>query len=279
MTDHHRAPSISILICTLNDRISIVPAMLLAEREDVNYVVSFQYTDDLFLQSIPPELKRRSDVVLLLSPGIGLCANRNNACRHCRAPIGMIADDDSPLSNELIDALISAFSADPQLDIACFEGRRIALRFTPAMPQFDTRFGLGSSYLSCGEEEVLLHQAKTFGLRVRTIATPASTSAAACPPPSPWSRIATDVRVRRSWGALQYMKHSLLVSFLHILAYAFFVRHRRTDSEQRVGFRESIRIFRDMFDGLRYIVTHPLNDAAAEDVPLDFQPIDIFKLP
>ena len=38
---------LSLLICTINDRITGVPEMLLPERPDVEYVVSFQYTDPM----------------------------------------------------------------------------------------------------------------------------------------------------------------------------------------------------------------------------------------
>ena len=50
---------LSILICTINDRITAVPDMLLPPCEEVCYVISMQYTDDLFLSQIPSVLYER----------------------------------------------------------------------------------------------------------------------------------------------------------------------------------------------------------------------------
>ena len=42
-----------VLVCTLDEGITRVPHLLKPEREDVRYVVSFQYTDEKFLSFIP----------------------------------------------------------------------------------------------------------------------------------------------------------------------------------------------------------------------------------
>lgn len=269
---------LSILICTLNDRIASVPCILLPVCEEVVYVVSFQYTDSMFLDMVPEELASRPDVMLLPSPGVGLSANRNNAMRHCQTPYAVIADDDSVYSLALLKEIILTFQQRPQLDILTFADGRLAFRLTPDIPQFDTRFGLGSAYLSCGEEEVLLCQARKLGLSVAELpSAPCVTGSAR------WNLLAEDQRARRSWGALQYMTHSTTVAFLRIvgksLTLPLTAPHTAATTEDARMRTSRWRVFKDMIDGLRYIIRHPLNDSVAEEIPLDFQPIDIWKMP
>lgn len=272
---------LSVLICTLNDRIQTVPRILLPECETLHYVVSFQYTDPMFLDMIPEELSRRSDVTLLPFPDVGLSANRNNALRHCSTPYAIISDDDTPFTAQLYHDVLATFHQAPQLDLLVFGDNRLALRPTPRMPQFDTRFGLGSAFLSCGEEEVFIHQAHVLGLNTRHTDFPSYPAER-----EPWSLLPTDTRIRRSWGALQYMKHTTVGAFARIIAKALFTPQPQPPAPSvstplpfsvRLTYRW--RLFRDLLDGLRYIITHPLNDAIAEEVPLDFQPIDIWRMP
>lgn len=262
---------ISVLICTLNDRIMYVPRVLQPECEAVHYVVSFQYTNDMFLDMIPDELSRRSDVTLLMLTQSGLCLNRNNALRACPTPYAVIADDDTHYTATMLDEIVETFSNDDELDIIVFGDNRLAFRITQHTPQFDSRFGLGSEYLSCGEEEVMLHQARTFGMKVLQREFDDYNN-----PRSPWDQMAYDKRVRRSWGALQYMQGSAVGAFFRIVSKSLTMQIPN-DNSSPVASRW--QCFRDMFDGLRYIVTHPLNESIAEDVPLDFQPIDIWRMP
>lgn len=267
---------ISVLIATINDRIQHVPRILLPECEDVCYVVSFQYTDEMFLDMIPAELTARTDVTLLTMGEVGLSANRNNALRFCRTSYAVVADDDTRYDRQLLSDLLDAFRRDPALDIAVFGDNRLAFRLSPLMPRFDTRFGLGSGYLSCGEEEVLIHQAKAYGLKTRRFSFPSYV-----PERTPWSLLSRDQRERRSWGALQYMCHNSCVAFLRILwrVMTLPIDESTPQAVSHHRFGDRWRIFRDMFDGLRYIMTHPLNDSVAEEIPLDFQPIDIWRMP
>ena len=258
---------LSVLICTLNDRITTVPRVLLPECEDICYVVSFQYTDPMFLSMVPDELKQRRDVTVLLFPDVGLSANRNNALRGCLTPYAVISDDDTPYSRALFDDILATFAASPQLDIITFADHRLAFRLSAQLPQFDTRFGLGSAYLSCGEEEVLLHQARVFGLNVRECHFASYQSNRIL-----WAQLPYDKRTRRSWGALQYMKHSTATAFIRIVWKSLSVNPQGDTIS-------CLDVFRDLFDGLRYIITHPLNDSVAEEIPLDFQPIDIWQMP
>lgn len=260
-------PEISVLICTLNDRILNVPRILLAECDEINYVVAFQYTDQMFYDMIPQELLVRKDVTVCPSSEVGLCANRNNALRNCKTRFAVIADDDTFYSKEFLFEVVEKFRKDTNLDIITFAYNRLALRLSPNLPQFDTRFGIGSAFLSCGEEEVFVHQAKTFGLHVKTVSFKSFVTSDV-----QWQQLTQDKRMRRSWGALQYMKHSTTVAFMQIL----FKCIRMHIPEASVS---RWQIFCDMLDGLRYIISHPLNDSIAEEIPLDFQPIDIWRMP
>ena len=51
-----------VLVCTLDEGITRVPHLLKPEREDVRYVVSFQYSDEKFLSLIPDALRREDAV-------------------------------------------------------------------------------------------------------------------------------------------------------------------------------------------------------------------------
>lgn len=269
--------ALSVLICTLNDRITTVPRILLPECEDVRYVISFQYTDDLFLDMIPESLRSRRDVSIHSITETGLSRNRNNALRNCTTPFALVCDDDTPFTAETLRGIFAAFLADTSLDVVVVDNCRLAFRVSERIPHFDTRFGLGSAYLSCGEEEVLLHQAKTYGLSIRHLSFDAHFGER-----RQWAQMRSEKRVRRSWGALQYMKHSTIVAFFRILYKVFHLRsahYRAVADEAPFTFRERWTIFCDMLDGLRYIVTHPLNDSIAEEIPLDFQPIDIWRMP
>ena len=112
---------LSLLICTINDRITGVPEMLLRERPDVEYVVSFQYTDPMFLDMVPDVLRTRTDVRFFPFLGAGLSANRNNALRHCSTALAIIADDDARYTDDDLTAVIRLAEEHPEVDIFCLE--------------------------------------------------------------------------------------------------------------------------------------------------------------
>lgn len=243
-------PKLSILICTLNDRIKTVGDMLLEPRDEIRYVISFQYTDDIFADMFPQSLKERSDVTVLPLPGVGLSANRNNSLKHCKTPLAILSDDDVKYTHELLDGVIQQFEASPDLDILRYQRGRLALRIHPLLPEFDSRFGLGSAYLACGEEEVFLHKCKHLGFTIADIDAPLCIGSQ----PLPWRRFPHDKRVRRSWGALQGVTHgSYFTALLKVIQHAIRVPAAR--SAHRI--RQRWQFFRDMYDGLRYITDHP----------------------
>ena len=190
---------INILVATIDSGIEKVPDLLMEPRSDLKYYISHQVTDNLF-SSIPENLKRE-DVVIEQITGRGLCRNRNNALAMADGDIAMLADDDVRYNHQYITNVLSAFTEDQEMDVACFkiatpEGDpeykdytaysyllnkeshhyistlEIAFRLDKIKSKnisFDERFGLGSRLNSFGEESVFIHDCIKAGLQVKYI--------------------------------------------------------------------------------------------------------------
>lgn len=288
------SPILSVLISTLNDRIINVCDMLLPEKHsNICYIVSFQYTDSMFLEMLPDVLKQRSDVKILPFPATGLCKNRNNCLRHCTTPLALICDDDIRFSSKQFDEIISLFSSNSTDDVIHFSNHTIALRMSVNLPMFDTRFGVGSARLSCGENEIFFHQARLYGFKVRHLNRSSSghlfEDDALQLSSMSWNRYPYDKKVRRTWGALQYMLHRSFTAPFYIIFQAItYPFKKEAGTFEASSYSKNSLIHRlykrwlfllDMLDGLHYIITNPLNDSIAEEIPIDFQPIDIWKMP
>ena len=187
---------LNILISTHNSKVENIPSLFLPYREDVSYIISYQYDDDEFLALIPKEFKR-DDVKFLPIKELGLCKNRNNALLYADGDIALIADDDVRYTNEYLDRVKEVFEQNPTTDVALFkiktqdneppmkryplaQGRykvmkgyypssiEMALRVSSVKGKvfFDERFGLGSEYLNSGEEEVFIKDCLKNSLRV-----------------------------------------------------------------------------------------------------------------
>ena len=259
---------LSVLISTINDRIQSVPKMLLPRHEDICYLVSYQYTLPEFLDEIPAELTTREDVMVLPHPTMGLSVNRNNSLRNCRTELALLADDDTVFSLERLEKIIETFDAHPEVQIACFQAVKadgsplknyvdyefnyedrprgtyfssceIAMRTDVQLPEFDVRFGLGSEYLSCGEEEIFIHQANKNGLTVRYFPYPICELLVG---ETTGQRFQLDTRVRRSKGAVLCVMHGFVGGFLRIVKTAMMQKNHRW------------RAFRDMWDGMKYVL-------------------------
>ena len=185
--------TLEILICTLDDGINNIPALLLEPREGISYLVSWQHGDNKDIE-LPKELKR-DDVKICDLEGRGLSRNRNNCLRHASGDILLIADDDCKYAPEQLDAIIEIFDRNPSLSLATFRmasehnnktypnhefslakppkgyyvsSIEIALRRAKAGHlQFDERFGLGAPVFQCCEEELFVEQAVEDGLVCR----------------------------------------------------------------------------------------------------------------
>ncbi len=235
-------PTLQVLVCTINEGIGRIADALCAPREDVGYVVSWQITQDAAASTLPQQLIERKDVCVVTLRGKGLSANRNNALRHATAPLLLIADDDCRYCDDYFNTIIRAFSEKPEADILAFQGVdedgrpmrnypkysfeyrnrprftyftswELALRNSPRLPRFDVRFGLGSDYLACGEEEIFVHEASLRGLKIffipeTIVSTRRETTG---------KRFETDSRVQRSKGAVLCILHGAAGAFLRSL--------------------------------------------------------------
>lgn len=261
---------LNVLICTLNDGIAKVSDILLPQRADVDYIVSMQYTQEAYLQQIPQVLHERTDVRVVTLPGKGLSRNRNNALKHASGDIALIADDDVRYCDEYFDRVIAAFAKDQKLDVAQFmikaldggyikdypqysytypcvakgmyvTSPEIALRVASVQGRlfFDERFGLGSPYFVCGEEEVLFYDAYHMGLTIRFF----PEYAVEAPSDSTGMRTYTDEKVMMAKGAVHYYLHGV-TSWLRMFKFAL------TSALSRQG-RFDV-LLRNTFKGIDY---------------------------
>ncbi len=262
---------LQILICTIDEGIVNIPHQLCEPRPDVGYLVSWQQTEGFSPPHLPQAIVSRPDVTVVTLAGKGLSANRNNALRHARPDcLLLIADDDSCYTHQYFDTIIKAFDRHPKAQILTFQAIdedsrpmrnysptsfeykerprfttfsswEIAMRNSPVLPHFDERFGLGSAYLACGEEEVFLHQASLAGIKITYIPevivrTRRFTTG---------QRFATDVRVRRSKGAVLCLIHGPFSAWLRcVKAAALYSRLRP---------RLFLSTLSDLVSGIRYI--------------------------
>lgn len=262
---------LNVLICTLNEGIKDVDQILLPERFDVNYIVSFQYTDDSFVSLVPKSLLQRKDVLLSQLKGKGLSKNRNNAFAHATGDILLIADDDVKYKNEYFDTVLRTFQENIDVDIALFKAKTYEGIWMKEYPdysynymnspkgtypcscemalrksvydkgiRFDERFGLGSDFLASGEEDIFLADALIEGCKIVyypevIVETDYNTTGLA---------LLKDKKVQRSKGAVFYycygyypalyrcMKESMY-HFLHAFANPF-------------------SLLKNMYDGIKY---------------------------
>lgn len=121
------ALKLNILVSTIDGGIEKIKNLILSPRNDVNYIVSHQYTDEKF-KSIPDEIKR-SDIFVSQIPGKGVTKSRNNAIRLANGDIGLFSDDDVTYTNEYFNKIIEVFTKNPINDVVVFKnykfGRKI----------------------------------------------------------------------------------------------------------------------------------------------------------
>lgn len=264
-------PILEIQICTINEGIRRVPDVLLAPRKDVRYLVSWQLTGTVNVE-LPEALKpeARPDVSVLQMEGRGLAANRNHALKHATGDIVLLSDDDTRYRGEYFDAVLRNFRRYPKADIICFRaidrtGKllkhyaeepyiyahrprgtyfssvEIAFRRKPDLPFFDERFGLGSKYLACGEEEVFLHDAYKHGHKIIFL----PETIVETEPNTTGKRFRTLAAVRRSKGAVLCHIHGAAGATLRCLRYATLLPGLTMEQRARFG--------RDMLSGVKYI--------------------------
>lgn len=187
---------ISILISTIDDRIQRVKDVLLSQRDDVEYIVSHQYTRERYKGDIPSELKR-DDVTISQIEGKGVSESRNNAIRLARGKIALVADDDVTYKHSYIDLVKDTFQSNPDIDVALFKIKTApgepGYKNYPETPvelkkkifavssiemsfriskikdkdlHFDERFGAGHEYLIGAEETIFVEDCIKNGFKV-----------------------------------------------------------------------------------------------------------------
>lgn len=260
--------TLEVLICTINERIQKVPDVLLAPIANVKYLISWQQTGTVKV-TLPEALEGRDDVRVVTLEGRGLSANRNHALKHATGDILLLSDDDCRYTPEYFERVLHNFVKYPLADFICFRcvdrkgnfikryatrpftyakrprgayfsSIEIAFRRKTSLPFFDERFGLGSRFLACGEEEIFLFSAWKKGLKIifvpeTIVETDANTTGA---------RFLTYGAVRRSKGAVLCYMYGPLSARLRSIKYIMYLD---ADIDSKKLF------FHDMMMGIRYI--------------------------
>jgi len=190
--------TISLLIATIDAGIRKVDRVLLEPRPGIRYYISHQVTGELF-RKIPESLKARSDLQLSQIKGRGLSRNRNHLLDLAMGDLALLADDDARYRMEYFETLRRTFAENQDIDVACFKiatpegypeykdyseesfllnytsrhyisSLEMAFRLSSIKKmglKFDERFGVGSEFISYGEEAVFIHDCIKAGLRVK----------------------------------------------------------------------------------------------------------------
>ena len=226
--------TIDILICSINKGIVKVPDVLLHPIQGVRYVVSYQYTDERYLDLIPKELLGREDVSFYPYKGEGLSANRNLAMDKAKSDLVIFAEDDARFSESSIKLVRDIFEKRPDLDVAFFTASTYTGKLLKKYPnqdrpvkelptdysisaiemvcrrsrvqsvvRFDERFGLGTKFLTCGEDDIWLTDALRLNLTMHFYPQKLVETSTMLKK----SLVYIDAGVQRSRGAFEYYIH------------------------------------------------------------------------
>ena len=272
-------PTIEILICTIDNRIDAALRVPIAPLPNVRYLVCWQQTHQVALNQHEQAVPHREDVRIHSWNGCGLSANRNEALAQASGDFLLIADDDEILQAYQLEGLATILTDHPQsTDIFLLRMQRpdgsfpkpypstpfryphcphgyypssweILIRRSslPRLPRFDVRFGLGSKYLACGEEEVFIHQALVNGAQITFVPyTICSISGR-----TTGDLFLQSAAVRRSKGAVLTLFHGALFATLRCLKYALLVHSQHPNC----SWKKCYQYLRDMLEGVRYIRT------------------------
>lgn len=185
---------LNILISTIDEGIYKVADLLLSQRDDVEYIISHQNRNPVFMP-VPQELQR-TDVTVSQIYGQGVTKCRNNGLTQAKGDICVIADDDVTYNHHYFDTILRAYQ-EHNFDLICFkinttdpekEYKKYPKQVTTIRSvrdysasaieitfrrkaiiaghlRFDERFGLGS-WLNTGHEDLFIHDALNAGLSV-----------------------------------------------------------------------------------------------------------------
>ena len=263
--------TLDILICSIDKGIVRIVDVLLPPQPQIRYLISYQYTDERYLELIPEQLVNRSDVLLYKYKGQGLAANRNLALERATSEYVMCADDDTRISPDITSIIEGTFSQVPDLDIAFYQASTYTGKplknypdeaFAMLQPpttysistiemvcrrnsiqgklRFDERFGLGTKFLTCGEEEIWLHDALRFGLKMHYFPVKVVETSTMLKK----TLIYVDAGVQRSRGAFTYYMYGQR-AWWHCLLFAL-----RSTRQGRCHFWPMMR---HLAEGIRYM--------------------------
>lgn len=264
--------TIEVLICSFNKGIVKIDEVLMPPRSDVRYIVSYQYTDERYLDLIPKALSERSDVHIYKYKGQGLSNNRNQALSHATGDIVLYADDDTRLSADAFDTILSVFANHPDVDVALFQISSYIGRLLKEYPEkptplhyplpyhvstiemafrrekvqgkvrLDERFGLGTKFLTSGEEEIWLYDAVRTGLSLHFFPFKIAETSMMLQQ----SLLFVDAGVQRSLGAQTYYIHGHTAWFR---CFRFALRSTLK------GYCHFVPMLRHLLEGVKYIKT------------------------
>ena len=263
--------TLDILICSLNKGIVRIDDVIGNPRPDVRYIVSYQYTDERYLELIPKAIIGRPDVKLYQYKGQGLSNNRNHALENATSDLVLFADDDSRLSDDAFDVIFNIFTQHTEIDVAFFRASTYTGKLLKSYPEaeqaitalpkdysistiemvcrrnkvqgiirFDERFGLGTKFLTCREEDVWLIDALRAGLRIRYFPIKIIETSTMLKR----SMIYVDAGVQRSEGAFTYYLYGN-TAYWHCFLFAFHSTRR--------GLTHFLPMFRHLLQGIAYI--------------------------
>ena len=226
--------TLDILVCTLNKGIVRIEEFLNPPHDKVRYIISYQYTEERYLDLIPENLKNRHDVTLYLYKGQGLSANRNLALEKATSDLVMYADDDERLCDNTFEVIFNTFEKHHDIDVAFFKASTYTGKPLKDYPneelditespeeysistiemvcrrdkvqgkiRFDERFGLGTQFLTCGEEDIWMEDALRAGLKMRYFPIKIFETSIELKK----KMIYVDVGVQRSHGAQTYYRY------------------------------------------------------------------------
>lgn len=269
--------TVEVLICTINKGVVRILDNLVHPRPDVRYIVSYQYTDERYLELVPQALTEREDVFFTKTKGKGLSKNRNFALSLAKGDIMVFADDDARFSEEGFNTIERTFEACPDLDVAFFQastytGRplkdypdsefdfykrpkdwqisalEMACRRTSIQGKllYDERFGLGEDCLTCGEQEIWLTDAEHMGLNMKYIPKKIVETSTMLKQ----QMIYVDPGVQRSFGAIAYYRYGWR-AYARCFKFAF--------NATRTGMAHFLPLFGQMLRGIRFLRLNPVD--------------------
>lgn len=244
--------TLEILIATMESGLNDIAGMLLPCRKDFLYLVSCQYAEKL--PAVPQELASRKDVRVVFLQGRGLSRNRNNALKYAVGDVLLMADDDGCFYEDGLEEILGIYQRFPEVDVALFKvdgmkkfypdadfcltekdfrGAYYTASVEMSMRRcsvdrisFNPSFGLGSEYLSAGEEQVFLKDALDEGLHVHWFPVCIGRTA----PVTTGEKFLTDERVQRSKGAtFFYLFGSCTSLWLCLKEVAYYLLRRRVN--------------------------------------------------